>query len=200
VGKLTQAEGIRGVISKDILVEHLQRLERDGVLEPGGSHKPRRVARGFFGMAELLDARYGHIAGQDDQDDWDEDSQDEEQYVQDEAEQSSERTRTNEVHSGGTSLRLDRPEGQDEPPIKHKVRSTFAKKRHMQAHEEAARIEAQIDQVVDDIGGLLAENPDLSDEIPAPFRHLFATPARESVPAQSKPAPRNLFAKQEEQE
>lgn len=200
VGKLTQAEGIRGVISKDILVEHLQRLERDGVLEPGGSHKPRKVARGFFGMAELLDARYGHIAGQDDQDDWDEDSQDEEQYVQDEAEQSSERTRTNEVHSGGTSLRLDRPEGQDEPPIKHKVRSTFAKKRHMQAHEEAARIEAQIDQVVDDIGGLLAENPDLSDEIPAPFRHLFATPARESVPAQRRPAPRNLFAKQEDQE
>jgi energy-coupling factor transporter ATP-binding protein EcfA2 len=58
IRKLYQAPGVQGVLSKQRVEEILSRLEKDGILEPGGPRKPRRVARGYFGMPQLLEARY----------------------------------------------------------------------------------------------------------------------------------------------
>lgn len=57
--KVLQLDGVRGVISQDRFNEVAQRLERDGVLEPGRSNRPRHVAKAFFGRASLLDSLYG---------------------------------------------------------------------------------------------------------------------------------------------
>lgn len=59
--KLLALEGIRGVISWDAFDEIARRLERDGIVEPGGPRKPRRVTRAFFGRPNLLDQFYGVI-------------------------------------------------------------------------------------------------------------------------------------------
>jgi hypothetical protein len=63
IRKLYQAEGINRVIAKNEVEEIAARLERDGILEPGRSNHPRRVARGFFKHPELLDMRYGCVPG-----------------------------------------------------------------------------------------------------------------------------------------
>lgn len=57
--KVLALDGVRGVISFDRFNEVCQRLERDGVLEPGRSNKPRRVSKGFFNRPGLLDNLYG---------------------------------------------------------------------------------------------------------------------------------------------
>jgi DNA segregation ATPase FtsK/SpoIIIE-like protein len=59
IRSMYQHDQIRGSITKDRVEELAQRLERDGVLEPGGPRKPRRVARAFFNRVELLDLMYG---------------------------------------------------------------------------------------------------------------------------------------------
>lgn len=57
--KILALDGVRGVISFDRFNEVCQRLERDGVLEPGRSNKPRRVSKGFFNRPALIDNLYG---------------------------------------------------------------------------------------------------------------------------------------------
>jgi hypothetical protein len=57
--KLLALSGVRGIISQERFNEVAQRLERDGVLAPGRSNKPRRVERAFFGRPGLLDTLYG---------------------------------------------------------------------------------------------------------------------------------------------
>ena len=57
--KLLQLPAIKGTMTQDRFNEIAQRLERDGVLEPGGPRKPRRVVRAFFGRAALIDSLYG---------------------------------------------------------------------------------------------------------------------------------------------
>lgn len=63
--KLLSIEGIRGTISWDMFDEISKRLERDGVLEPGGPRKPRRVSRAFFGRPNLIDQFYGVIEAEE---------------------------------------------------------------------------------------------------------------------------------------
>lgn len=62
--KLLALDGVRGVISQDRFNEVCARLERDGVLEPGGPRRPRRVARAFFNRGGLLDTLYGRTVEQ----------------------------------------------------------------------------------------------------------------------------------------
>lgn len=57
--KILQLDGVRGVISQERFNEVAARLERDGVVEPGRSNKPRKVSRGFFGRSSLIDLLYG---------------------------------------------------------------------------------------------------------------------------------------------
>ena len=64
IRSMYQHEQVKGSITKDRVEELAQRLERDGVLEPGGPRKPRRVARAFFNRVELLDLMYGPQADQ----------------------------------------------------------------------------------------------------------------------------------------
>ncbi len=56
--KLLREDGVKGVISEQRFNEIAQRLERDGVLDPGRSNRSRRVARGYFGRPHLLDVLY----------------------------------------------------------------------------------------------------------------------------------------------
>lgn len=59
--KLLGLDGIKGTITWDAFDEIARRLERDGILEPGGPRRPRRVARAFHGRPTLLDQFYGVI-------------------------------------------------------------------------------------------------------------------------------------------
>jgi hypothetical protein len=59
--KILALEGVRGVVSYDRFNEVCQRLERDGVLEPARSNKPRKVAKGFFNRPALIDNLYGLV-------------------------------------------------------------------------------------------------------------------------------------------
>ena len=56
--KLYQAPGVQGVLSRQRVEELAGRLEKDGVLEPARGKTPRRVARGYYGMPQLLESRY----------------------------------------------------------------------------------------------------------------------------------------------
>jgi energy-coupling factor transporter ATP-binding protein EcfA2 len=170
VAKLSQTEGIRGVIPKDILLEHLQRLERDGILEPGSNNKARRVARGYFGMPGLLDARYGQQPDTDE----DEDA--------DAAECVPERDGTTAARSGSHRLLPAPQDGQDTGAMLSIPRSAFA---NSPQNHQAARLIRQIEQVTGDIADIVQARPDLAEDIPAPFRAEFGKP-----PQRSK---RNLF-------
>lgn len=57
--KLLGNSAVRGVISHERYNEIARRLEKDGVLEPGRSNKPRRVALGYLNRPQLLDVLYG---------------------------------------------------------------------------------------------------------------------------------------------
>lgn len=59
IRSMYQHDQIKGSITKDRVEEMAQRLERDGVLEPGGPRKARKVARAFFNRTDLLDIMYG---------------------------------------------------------------------------------------------------------------------------------------------
>ena len=56
--KLLKEDGVRGVISQERYAEIARRLEQDGVLDPGRSRQPRRVARGYFNRPQLLELLY----------------------------------------------------------------------------------------------------------------------------------------------
>lgn len=62
--KLLALDGIRGVVSQERFNEIAQRLERDGVLDPGGPRKARRVALAFFNRPHMLDVLYGFTVGE----------------------------------------------------------------------------------------------------------------------------------------
>lgn len=84
--KLLAEDGIRGMISEDRFNEIAQRLERDGILEPGRSRTPRRVSRGYFGRPHLLDVVYNlthHTSTTDEADDYGTDVEDEDMPHQD---------------------------------------------------------------------------------------------------------------------
>jgi hypothetical protein len=57
--KLLAQDGVRGVITQERFGEIATRLERDGVLDPGGPRKARRVSRGYLNRPHLLDTLYG---------------------------------------------------------------------------------------------------------------------------------------------
>jgi hypothetical protein len=59
IRKMYQHEYVKGAIGKDRVEEMARRMERDGVLEPGGPRKPRRVSKGFFNRIHMLDTLYG---------------------------------------------------------------------------------------------------------------------------------------------
>jgi energy-coupling factor transporter ATP-binding protein EcfA2 len=58
IKKLLHSEGIRGVITQEVLQETCQRLEQDGILEPGRSNRPRKVSRGYMHRPDLIEAHY----------------------------------------------------------------------------------------------------------------------------------------------
>lgn len=60
--KVLSLDGVRGVVSQERFNEVCQRLERDGVVEPGGPRKPRRVVKAFFSRPALIDQLYGLAA------------------------------------------------------------------------------------------------------------------------------------------
>ncbi len=59
IRKMYQHQYVKGAVGKDRVEEIAQRMERDGVLEPGGPRKPRRVSKAFFNRVHLLDTLYG---------------------------------------------------------------------------------------------------------------------------------------------
>ncbi len=70
VDKVFQHPRIKGVLRRDRIDEIVRRLERDGVLEPGGPRRARRLSAGFMNRPQLLDAMYGggndqNMAGND---------------------------------------------------------------------------------------------------------------------------------------
>lgn len=52
---------IKGVVRKDRIDEIGRRLEKDGVLMPGGPRRARQVAPAFIGRTHLLDTLYGEV-------------------------------------------------------------------------------------------------------------------------------------------
>jgi DNA polymerase III delta prime subunit len=59
INQIYQHERLRGVIRKDRIDEICRRLEKDGVLDPGGPRRARRVSAAFIGRPQLLDSLYG---------------------------------------------------------------------------------------------------------------------------------------------
>jgi DNA segregation ATPase FtsK/SpoIIIE-like protein len=57
--KILALEEVKGVVGFDRFLEVTQKLERDGVLEPAHSNRPRRVNRVFFNRLALIDNLYG---------------------------------------------------------------------------------------------------------------------------------------------
>ena len=61
--KLLKEPGIKGVITQERFNEIAKRLEADGIIEPGRSRQPRRVARGYMNRVYLLDLVYNQDSG-----------------------------------------------------------------------------------------------------------------------------------------
>lgn len=152
ISKLTQAEGIRGVLSRVELIETCQRLERDGVLEPGTNRRPRQVARGFYKMPELLDMRYGGTASAFQN--AGEESQNAAKTLPKRCDENAQRSENPTSVSPCSNAENQRFENAD---------SAFCVSQNIlpPAQNEAAEIEAQIQATVKEIRDMADDHPEL---------------------------------------
>lgn len=59
IAQMWQHERVKGAVKKDRVEEIARRLEKDGVLTPGGPKRARRLYPAFVSRPELLDSMYG---------------------------------------------------------------------------------------------------------------------------------------------
>jgi energy-coupling factor transporter ATP-binding protein EcfA2 len=177
ISKLYQAEGIRGVLSKADVEETCRRLERDGVLEPGSNRKPRRVARGFYKMPELLDSRYASVPAA---------SQD----AQDAARTQPGRSEESDQHPDDRMQRPDHTDAESSASQEPDSASCVLENPVDHAQIEHAAIQAHIAATVREIQELTDDNPELRDGLAGgPFSTLLGLESRQAPACTTTIAP-----------
>jgi DNA segregation ATPase FtsK/SpoIIIE-like protein len=174
IAKLSQADGIKGVLTKAELIETCQRLERDGVLEAGSNKKPRRVARGFYKMPGLLDMRYGLAA------------QNAEEEHENTDEIQSERPENLSQHSTEQTVASEHPD--EENGAFHKSDSAFCvrQKSNHDTRRDAEEIHAKIAATAQQIRELTDDNPELQSDLErSPWGSLLGLTGQSAQPARS---------------